>query len=66
MRDFSDYVARQPVYCWYAFVVVVSLGVGLATGHSIEATLDNTGFVVIFVGIGDTIRSVSKRRRTRS
>lgn len=65
MRRLNDFVERQPAWRTYLVFLSLALTVGLLTGHSTEAAIDNTLFALIVMGIGDTIRWIPKRRRRR-
>lgn len=65
MRRLNDFVERQPGWRMYSVFLVLALTVGLLTGHSTEAAIDNTLVALIVMAIGDTIRWIPKRRRRR-
>lgn len=62
MRRVNRLLDQQPLWRLYVVVIVIGLGVGAATGHSVETSIDNTLFVVIVFAIGDAIRRFSNRR----
>jgi hypothetical protein len=63
MRRVNHFLDQQPLWRLYVVVVVIELGVGIVTGHSVATAIDNTLFVVTVFAIGDTIRRVVNRRR---
>jgi hypothetical protein len=65
MERVRDFVERQPLWRFYGFVIVLAIVVGTARGHSVETSIDNVLFVVIVLAIGDSIRWLSRRRRSR-
>lgn len=62
MRRVNRLMDQQPLWRLYVVVVAIGLGVGAATGHGVETSIDNTLVVVVVFAIGDAIRRFSNRR----
>ncbi len=65
LQRLNNFVEGQPRWREYVALFVIVVVVGTATGHSFETTTSNAAFLVVLLGVFNTVKWLNHRRQLR-